>query len=43
MKHFGGGERKSEGKRKSVNWINLAQDSEKWLDAVNTPMNLRVP
>ena len=25
-----------------VDWIDLAQESEKWLAAVNTAMNLRV-
>jgi hypothetical protein len=26
-----------------VDWINLAQDGDRWLDLVNTVMNLRVP
>lgn len=26
-----------------VDWIHLAQDSDKWLAPVNTAMNLRVP
>jgi hypothetical protein len=26
-----------------VDWINLAQDKDRWLAIVNTVMNLRVP
>ena len=28
---------------KGVDWINLAEDGDKWRAVVNTVMNLRVP